>query len=100
MIIDEVDQKQKYFVHGKYFDDPDEMFKYCDAWGSFNLDQQNAERILDGLKKEILMNVLFDGKEFSNSEFSQYVEEVFIYSMKRLRGDKCQENVANVDGMY
>lgn len=73
-----------FYFQGKWFDSSEEMFEYAREWRSFPLEQECAERIVDTLKKDIIMNVFLMGAKFNNNEFSNYVENIFQYSMKLL----------------
>lgn len=76
--------KNQFYFQGKWFDSSDEMFKYVNEWQKFSTDQETAERILDSLKKDIILNVFLRGKAFTNAEFSEFVEMIFQYTMRSL----------------
>ena len=87
--------KNQFYFQGKMFDDSEEMFKYSEDWKTIPLDQETAERILDRLKKEILMNVFLIGKPMNNLDFSAYVERIFEFSMKNLTASEAKEILRN-----
>lgn len=76
--------KDQYSFQEKLFDSSEDMFKYVNEWGSLPLDRQTAERFLNAVKKDILMNVFLTGKPMNNAEFSKYCEKLFEFSMKNL----------------
>ncbi|HEX4374900.1 MAG TPA: hypothetical protein VHZ50_16465 [Puia sp.] len=76
--------KDDYYFRGKYFDKFEDMLKYSTEWKNFNLNPETAEGILDRLKKDIVLNIFLRGSSFTNAEFSDYVEGLFIFAMLEL----------------
>jgi hypothetical protein len=85
--------KDQFYFQGKYFDTSEEMFEYAHKWKDLPLEEETAKKIMDTLKKDIVMNIFLRGLEFTNGEFCQYVENVFFAAIKALdeEGKKCQE---------
>jgi len=83
-----MEEKGQFYFQGSWFDSSEEMFEYVDKWQHFPLDQETAERILDRLKKDIVMNVFMTGQPFTNAKFSEYVERIFEFSMIELHSQK------------
>ena len=77
-------EKQNFYFQGKYFETSEEMFEYANKWSDFPLDEEMAEKILNGLTKDIVMNVFLHGQPFSNDEFIKYVQRIFEFSMRTL----------------
>lgn len=70
-------EDSEFYFSGKTFNDQEEFFKWVEEWGLKELDQESAERQLDVLKKDIIMNIFLRGKKFTNNEFRQYVNRIF-----------------------
>lgn len=77
-------EKDQFYFQGKYFDNSEDMFEYAKEWLKISLDQETAERQLNSLKKDIIMNIFLRGIEFNNREFNAYIERIFQFSMKEL----------------
>jgi|KBSMisStandDraft_5_1062788.scaffolds.fasta_scaffold59597_8 hypothetical protein len=73
--------EKNFYFQGKWFDTSEELFDYSRRWNDFHLNQETAERLLDRLKKDIVLNVFLHGKSFTNSEFSEYLNRIFNFSI-------------------
>jgi len=84
--------ENEFYFKGKFFKTFEEMCDHIKVWSKEPLDQLTAEKIMDTLKKDVVMNIFLRGLEFTNGEFCQYVENVFFAAIKALdeEGKKCQ----------
>lgn len=78
------EQKDQFYFQGKYFDNEKEFFEYARAWLEFPLDQQTAERELDTLKKEIVMNIFLRGVKLNNGQFRELLNKIFEFTITLL----------------
>jgi len=76
--------KDNYYFQDKWFETPEEMFKYMYEWRDFPLNQETSERILEQFKKDIVMNVFLLGRTFNNIDFTRYIEKIFEFAIKTL----------------
>lgn len=77
-------KKDQFYFQGKYFDNEEDFWLWTKEWSFLTLDQETAERQLNMLKKDIIMNIGLRGKKFKNDEFREYVEKIFQFSMNEL----------------
>lgn len=78
--------KDQFYFQGKYFDNEAEFLKYAHDWLKFPLDQKTADRQINTLKKEIIMNIFLNGIKFNNEEFQQYINKIFEFAVNQLPG--------------
>lgn len=79
-----MNEDNKFYYQGQSFDSEDEFWAYVKRWPNLPLDEQTANRILETLKKEIKLNLFIKDIKFSNSQFSNYIEKVFTYAIRKL----------------
>ncbi len=78
------ENKDQFYFQGKYFDNQEDFWKYVNEWGLLALNQETAERQMDTLKKEIIMNIFLRGIELKNIDFRNYVNKIFEFAMIQL----------------
>jgi hypothetical protein len=77
-------KKDQFYFEGKYFDNEEEFWKWTKEWQFLPLDQETADRQINTLKKDIIMNIFLRGVEMSNVEFRTFLNRVFEFAMKDL----------------
>lgn len=88
--------KDQFYFQGKFFDNQDDFWKYVKEWQTCDLDRISAERILDLLKRDIIMNIGLRELKITNSEFNDFVEKIFLFAMNQMdsitppKSDACQ----------
>lgn len=75
----------EFYFQGKSFDNEEDFWAWTKEWKTLPLDQETADRQLNMLKKDIIMNVFLRGIEFNNDEFSSYLEKIFEFSINKLQ---------------
>src|SRR5689334_11436202 len=75
----------KFYYEGKYFDKEEDFWKYIKEWSFLPLDAETANRHLDTIKKDILMNIFLRDIEMNNGEFKEFLNCVFEFAMKELQ---------------
>jgi len=81
-------EKDVFYFKGMCFDNAHDMFEYAKNWGKKSLTQETAIEIFKNIEKKILIYIGLIGIEFTNSQFSQYVDNLFVYAMEIL--DTCE----------
>lgn len=83
------DNENKFFFEGKYYSTEKDFSDAVREWHSNPLDAETAERKLDHIKNDILMNVYmnisFSKGEVTNLDYQEYLSDVFVFSMVRLQ---------------
>ncbi len=79
--------KDNFYYKGEYFDTPEELFEYVKEWHKKYLTQETACTLLEGLKKDILLNLFLHGHQLSNQDFSIIIQEVFDFTLRKIRED-------------
>ncbi|HEX8017748.1 MAG TPA: hypothetical protein VF465_21150 [Flavobacterium sp.] len=81
-IMDE--SKGDFYFRGKFFNTEEELFEYINQWRDMPLDQESCESMLRTLIKDLKMNALLKGVEFTNEEFYKYIDDVYTFAMSHL----------------
>lgn len=79
------ESKKNFYFQGKWFETDDEMFSYIQEWKKMSLDEETAERTLQRLKNDIWMNIFLRGNQYTNEEFSLYVEKIFNFAIQEMQ---------------
>jgi hypothetical protein len=69
----------------KYFDNEIDFFNWVAEWTKIPLTEEEADQILDNLKKDIVASLFLTTEAMDNGQFSHCVEKIFDYAMKVLR---------------
>lgn len=69
--------KNNFYFQGKFFEDEEAFWQYVQKWGGMPLDQETADRLLNQLKKDILLNIFMFEREYTNNEFQKLLGKVF-----------------------
>lgn len=77
-------EKDQFYFEGRFFDNEQEFWNYTKKWGILSLDQETADRHLNIIKKDIIMNIFLRGIEFTNQEFVSYINKIFEFSINNL----------------
>ncbi len=84
-----LEQKGNFYYKGAWFDTYEELIEYAITWGKKSLTHETANEILKHIGRDIIINIGLREIEFTNSEFSQYIQDLFMYAMEML--DKCEQ---------
>ena len=80
-----MNEKNQFYFQGKMFDSYEEFMEFAKVWPNMELTQEAAERILDGLKKDIIFNIFLMGRVLTNDEFTKVVEHGFYEMVKKIQ---------------
>jgi len=78
------EEKNTFYFQGKYFDNEEDFWNYSKEWRFLPLDQETADRNLNTLKKEIIMNIFLRGIEMDNMQFSALLNRIFEFVINDL----------------
>lgn len=90
------EEKNTFYFQGKYFDNEEDFWNYSKKWRFLPLDQETADRNLNTLKKEIIMNIFLRGIEMDNMQFSALLNRIFEFVINDL--DRFYVPKRNEDG--
>lgn len=78
-------EKNEILFMGKIFDTLDKAILYEAKWLDEPLNQEDAERLVSQLGKDIVMNTFLCCKPMTNWEFKKKLNEIFELSINVLR---------------
>ncbi len=87
-----LEEKRNLYYKGVWFDTCEELIDYSINWGKKSLTHETANEILKHISRDIFINIGLRGREFTNSEFSQYALDLFLYAMEMLDKNKKLKN--------
>ncbi len=85
-------KKPVFYYQGQYFyaDQEHEFWKWVSEFNKAQIDEVSASLSFDKLKTDLLLNLMLRNYPFTNSEFNQVLEEMFVCFIKELNKKKQQ----------
>jgi len=74
----------KFYFKGKFFTSEKDFYEYAKTWQESSIEPATIDLMLEGLKKNILVNACIREIKCTNREFEEYIQKLFLYAMKEM----------------
>lgn len=73
-----------FYFQGKYFKTQEEFWTYVNEWPYLKTDEETINRLMDNLKKDIILNFKMYEMKLTNGKMNLMIQEVFLLMIKSL----------------